>query len=112
ADLEYLAFYEFPVDSLVVVAPPKEVDAEWRFVVADKMIVTGSQYREGTQLVALPDVAPEAQRLAEQVVAEGYEPDPVWVLDIGRTSEGEYGLLEIGGFSFSNLYGCDKRKVA
>jgi len=31
-----MAFYGFPVESLVVVSSPKQIPTEWRFVVADK----------------------------------------------------------------------------
>ena len=38
-DLEFMAFYEFPPDSVVVVSSPKGIVKEWRFVVANGQIV-------------------------------------------------------------------------
>ena len=32
-------------------------------------------------------------------------------MDICKTSDGNYHLLEIGGFSFADLYACDMKTV-
>jgi hypothetical protein len=32
-------------------------------------------------------------------------------MDICKTSDGAYHLLEIGGFSFADLYTCDKNAI-
>lgn len=110
-DLEFMAFYDFPIESLVVASSPKEIEAEWRFVVANQVVVAGSQYKDGDQMTATPCRDEGARAHAEEIVSIGYAPDPVWILDICRTQDGGYHLLEIGGFSFSNLYGCDKDAV-
>lgn len=110
-DLEFMAFYEFPIESLVVVSSPKSIEAEWRFVVAKQRVVAGSQYKRGSEIVLSRQIEPAARRLADEIVSIGYAPDPVWVLDICRTLDGHYHLLEIGSFSFANLYACDKDAV-
>ncbi|MEM7317124.1 MAG: hypothetical protein AAF497_28655, partial [Planctomycetota bacterium] len=46
-----------------------------------------------------------------KIASMGYSPDPVWIIDICQTSDGEYHLLEIGGFSFADLYSCDKTDI-
>ena len=110
-DLEYLGFYEFPESSLVVVSAPQSIDFEWRFVVAEKAVVAGSQYRAHGKLDIRPDFDVDAKQFAERVAATGDEPDPVWVVDVCKTSSGDYRLLEIGGFSFCDLYLTDKSAV-
>jgi hypothetical protein len=110
-DLEFMAFYEFPVETLVVVSSPKNIEAEWRFVIADQAIVAGCRYKDGDFAITSTDVDPEARRVADAVLATGHAPDSVWVMDICRTSDGTCHLLEIGAFSFANLYGCDKNAV-
>jgi hypothetical protein len=87
------------------------VTAEWRFVVAGGRVVTGSLYKREGNLAVEPAVDSGALALAERAAAGGYEPDPVWMLDVGRTADGSYGLLEVGGFSFSDLYATDKNAV-
>ena len=47
ADLEFLGFYDFPKESLVVLGAPRTIDVEWRFVIVDREVVAGSQYRAG-----------------------------------------------------------------
>lgn len=111
ADLEFMGFYEFPVDSLVVVSSPKTLLAEWRFVVAGGRVVTGCRYKLGDDLVSQAELSDGALQLAQRVAASQYQPDPVWILDICETSERSYHVLEIGGFSFSDLYACDVSKV-
>ncbi|WP_425398358.1 ATP-grasp domain-containing protein [Aeoliella sp.] len=111
ADLEFMGFYDFPPESMVVVSSPKTIVNEWRFVVAAKTVVAGCLYQRGSEKVLEPDYDPAALQLASQIASSGYEPDPVWIVDICETSEGDYHMLEIGGFSFSDLYACDKREV-
>lgn len=106
-DLEFMGFYEFPKESLVVVSSPKTIVAEWRYVVVNGKIVAGSQYKEGLNQCLRPAEDSSAQNLAEDILAVGFAPDPVWVFDICRTDQGTDHLLEIGAFSFANLYGCD-----
>lgn len=111
ADLEFMAFYEFPPSSLVVVSTPKDVAKEWRFIVANRKIMAGCQYRNGADLDYQPSYDNNAYELAKSIASIDYEPDPVWVMDICRTSDGGYHLLEIGGFSFADLYACDMNAV-
>lgn len=110
-DFEFMGFYEFPSESLVVVSSPKRIVAEWRYVIANGEVVTGSKYVDAGEGVSLPAKDPLAHEFAQSVANSGYQPDPVWVLDVCRTAEGGYHLLEIGGFSFASIYGCDKDAV-
>lgn len=110
-DIEVMGFYDVPPEALVLVSAAKEITHEWRFVAADKQIVAGTQYKVDGNLVASPDTTPESRLLAEQVAAQDFQPDPVWTIDICRTASGEHRLLEIGSFSCSDLYACDKRAV-
>lgn len=111
ADLEFMGFYEFPPNSLVVVSSPKQILKEWRFVVANGKVVAGCQYKNGDVLDYQPDYDGNAFDLATSIAAIDYEPDPVWVMDICKTSDNLYHLLEIGGFSFADLYACNMADV-
>jgi len=111
ADLEFMAFYEFPAASLVVVSSPKPIVAEWRFVVAQGKVVAGCQYKSGDAIDYRPAYDADAFDLAQSIAASGYQPDPAWVMDICRTADNSLYLLEIGGFSFADLYACNKADV-
>jgi len=110
-DVEFMGFYEFPRESLVVVSTPRTICREWRFVIADGQIVAGSQYKERDENIVQPGYDDGAFSFAQDVLATGYAPDPVWVLDVCHTDDGQYHLLEIGGFSFAGLYACDKDAI-
>lgn len=111
ADLEFMGFYEFPPSSLVLVSSPKAILREWRFVVAGGNVVAGCQYKEGNDLICRPDCDKDALNLAASIASIDYEPDPVWVMDICETSDGSFHLLEVGGFSFADLYACNMPDV-
>jgi hypothetical protein len=111
ADLDFMGFYGFPPESLVVVSAPQSIEVEWRFVVANRSIVAGTQYKQNGKNLSAPTFEPSAKELAAQIADSPYQPDPVYVVDICRTSAGEYRMLEIGGFSFSDLYATDKNAV-
>jgi len=110
-DLEYLAFHEFSKDSLVVVSSRQTILREWRLVIANGTIVAASQYKEGNTLIAIPGTVPGVHSFAQRVLGTGFSPDPVWVMDICETASHDYKIVEIGGFSFANLYACDKDDV-
>jgi hypothetical protein len=111
ADLEFMGFYEFPANSLVLVSSPKTILKEWRFVVASGNVVTGCQYKSDGKLDCQPEYDDNAFDLAKSIAAIDYEPDPVWVMDICKTPDNSYHLLEIGGFSFADLYACNMPAV-
>jgi hypothetical protein len=111
ADLDFMSFYEFPANSMVVVSSPKTILKEWRFVVGKAKVVAGCQYKNGNTFDYHPDYDCDAFDLAKSIATIDYEPDPVWVMDICQTSDNSYHLLEIGGFSFSDLYACNMADV-
>ena len=110
-DLEYMAFYEFPRESLVVVSSPQEIVKEWRFVVVDKTVIAGSLYKSNGITDIDPEATGPARELAERIAGMDYAPDPAWVVDICETASGDFRLLEVGAFSFCDLYDCDKVAV-
>ncbi len=111
ADVEFMGFYEFPASAVVVVSSPKQIVKEWRFVIASGKVVAGCQYKRDGQLEYRPEYDSRAFDLAAEIAALDYQPDPVWIADICQSAQGDFRLLEIGGFSFSDLYSCNKAAV-
>lgn len=111
ADVEFMGFYDFPPESLVVVSSPKTIVNEWRFVVAEREIVAGCKYSTSGELDYQPGYPDDALKLASTIATLDHEPDPVWIIDICDTADGAYHLLEIGGFSFADLYACNKSDI-
>jgi hypothetical protein len=105
-DVNYFSFYGTQPSDICVVARPTNIDAEWRFVVVEGRVITGSQYKLDNKVNVEYDYPPEALKLADKAAAN-YSPDPVWCVDVCRTRLGNYYLLEIGCFSCAGLYACN-----
>lgn len=110
-DLDFMAFYDFPHASPVVVSSPKGIRGEWRVVVAGREPVAASHNVDQGQKISAPCHSAELFDFAQSILDSGYAPDPVWIMDICQTDDHSLHLLEIGMFSCSNLYGCDKDLV-
>ena len=96
---------------LVVVARPKNIKFEWRFVVVEGEIVAGSRYKVDGQSSEFPGYPAGAFEFASEV-AKQYDPgDAAWVIDVCRTDNGDYRVVEIGCFSCAGLYCCDCDEV-
>lgn len=99
-----------PTD-LCLVAPPRDIAAEFRAVVVDGMVVAGSRYRaEGRQAAdgGMPD---EVTTFANAVAATLSLPDIAYMLDVAMTPDGSVFVVELNSFSCSDLYAADPLPV-
>ena len=96
-----------PIDDreLCIIASEKEIIAEFRHIVCDREVITGSQYRRDGKLDIRSDVDEDCHRLAQQV-AEKEDMDYVYVVDTALTEDGPR-IMEFNAFSCSGLYACD-----
>jgi hypothetical protein len=96
-----------PIDSSseVVVATPREVDAEWRLFVVEAAVVSGSMYRPSGD----PYLPPELVRFAEEAVSR-WTPASVFVLDVARV-EGAFKIVECNCFNGSRFYAADVERL-
>ncbi len=97
--------------SLCMVSRPSKVTDEWRFIVVDGKIVTGSQYIKN----GLPDISPDVEYGALSYAKcvldiAKWRPHPVFTLDICKAGS-EYGIMEIGSVNGAGLYDCDIPKL-
>lgn len=93
---------------LVVVAEPNVIKREWRLIVADGRVITGSQYMD-LGLDVRPEFPDEAAVLAEEA-CKVWMPHPVLVVDVGLTCDG-YKIVECGSVNCAGYYGCDLHKM-
>ena len=115
---EYTSKYDDPAKNiykLAVIASPEPIQREWRLVIQNGTVVTGSLYRkivDGRSSVEIEEgYSIEAAQFAEKIIAESkWQPHPLFVMDIAE-SNGEMKLVEIGSVSACGLYACDLRKV-
>lgn len=92
-------------DSMVAVARPREIDAEWRLFVVDGKVVTGSMYRPSGDAY----VPVEVRAFAEETAAL-WSPAEVFVLDVAR-SEGAFRVVECNCFNGSRFYLADVERI-
>lgn len=112
-DVEYMGFNQLSKDKLVVVAEPRNIVREWRFIVVDGNIIAGSLYSDqfrGNRLHREEDVFSSGEHAkalmyAEQIVQDyDYKPDRAWSLDICEDLVEDLYVLEVGCFSCCGLY--------
>lgn len=101
---------------LCVVSSPVDIDKEFRLVIVDKKVVTGSTYRVAKHLHS-EDIS-EYDEIGINAFAHKVLNDnppqlpPFHVLDIAQESNGEFSIMEVGCFCCCGLYECDRRKIA
>lgn len=103
-------FYYDNADIEVVVAPVQQIQGEWRFVVIEREVVTGSGYVANGRLATLDQANDGVWRFAAEIAAELAPPEAVYVMDVCETENG-LRLLELNPFSGADLYACDGDKI-
>jgi hypothetical protein len=93
--------------TLVLVATPKKISDEWRLVIGNGAVLTGSQYVAGGVLqptAACPtEVVDFATAMLQQV---DWRPDPMFIMDVCASEDG-LRLVELNSFSCSGHYLAD-----
>lgn len=91
----------FGPETLIILAPERNITSEFRFVICNRKVVAGCQY--------LPHVStnyPSSSfRLADVIASQEWQPDLCYTVDIVE-SDGEMYLLEINSFSCAGFYDC------
>ena len=102
--------------TLVLVAPVKEIDEEWRFIIVDGKVVSGAlymnkEYREKWEAFWDKECKDEnAFRFVEKM-AKLYQPDPAYTIDICKTGAGDYKVMELNSFCCASMYSNNYDKV-
>ena len=98
-----------PAD-LIVRASLKGLPAEYRFVIADGVVVTGSCYMVDGVAAPSRGVDGDCLKLARTIAQEPWQPCTIYICDIALTRQGPR-LLELNAFSCSGLYACDTEAI-
>jgi hypothetical protein len=91
---------------MTLVSEPSKIEAEYRFVISEKKVLTGSQYNEeGIGISVFPE---DASKLAEEIANScEFNPHSMYIMDICKLKNKEYRLMEIGSVNCAGLYACD-----
>jgi hypothetical protein len=106
-------YHKVDDDTLVVVAKPKYIKAEFRYVIADSQVITGSEYRWDNKLDVRSATHPICDALVKKVAEAEWQADTVYVCDIAIVTD-EWAaakVIELNAFSSSGLYACDTYKI-
>ena len=127
--VELAGFYDVEDDLLVLVSSVKPLKQEWRFVIVDQHVVSGSLYRDWSSpekrkpgVTTKDYVLMNSHSLWEgckdqkawelaKICARRYDPGRAWTIDVASVEGGTYHVLEIGCFSCAGMYGNDLEKV-
>ena len=96
-------------DELILLSPLKKIDAEYRFFVVNKEVVSGSSYRINNELKSDPNVPAHVIAKASEL-AKLYQPHEIFTLDLCQI-ENDVKIVEYNCFNCSGIYGTDYRKV-
>jgi hypothetical protein len=92
---------------MCLIAKAKPIHGEYRIIVCDQKIVTGSQYRWDGKMDIRIDVHHDAWSFAEEFVAKAeWQLDTCYTVDIFLSDDGPR-IGEFNSFASSGLYNCD-----
>lgn len=98
-------YYYDDEDLPIVVAPCRQITAEWRFVVVAARVVAGSAYtadRAGANV----DIPGGAREIAARVAGSEWQAASMYVVDVGLVDDA-FRLLELNPFSGADFYHGD-----
>ena len=99
------------VHEICLISSAKPIKAEYRFVICENQVITGSQYRWDNKLDVRIDVHHECWSFAEKVVKNDWQLDNVYTMDIFLSDNDGPKIGEFNAFACSGLYNCDTDKI-
>lgn len=99
-------FYYDDLQLPIVVAPVRQIGREWRFVIVNGDVISGSGYDPATRTAASIGMNDSVTEFAAAIAAETFAPSNVYVLDVCEC-DGELRLVEFNPFGGADLYACD-----
>jgi hypothetical protein len=101
--------YSFTTDTLVSIAAPKMIDAEWRWFIIDGKVVDGSMYRHSGNRKLKHETDPKIISEAQQK-ADIWLPHQNCVMDLALVHD-EVQVIEFNCFNSSGFYDHDIDKI-
>jgi len=103
-------------DILCVVSPIQDIVEEYRFIVIDGKVVSGSLYMDKNnrkEWSAYYDKICEDQEAFDFAIkmSKIYQPDKAYTIDVCKLSNDEYKMIELNSFFCASMYGNDYDKV-
>jgi len=97
-------------DTMILISPLQEIQGEFRFVIVNNNVITGSEYRWDNKLDIRIDYPDDCFELANKVAKHNWQVDFAYVVDVALTPNGPK-VIELNSFSCAGLYACDLTKI-
>lgn len=108
--IDYLDSLRCDDDQLILVSKPSQIMGEWRTVVVDGKVISGSQYRNCGLVDIKPGYPVEVSQFAESI-ASIWQPSRIFCVDVAQNSTGHFSLMEIGAINCAGLYECELQPI-
>jgi len=92
------------LDSNMLISTVKHIDYEYRLLIVDKKVVTGSEYKVGHQIKYSEGCPDSVLEFANKMIRI-YNPYDVYIMDIGIVNN-EPLVIEYNSFNSAGLYKC------
>ena len=103
-------FYFNNEDEEIVISDLKSISKEWRYVVCNNRIITGSSYLADNRSASGDDWKGTPFITAQDIARQLLPPEEIYIMDICY-SNGDYKLLELNPFSGADLYSCNREDI-
>jgi len=107
--LDY-GFYYDDENLPIIISPIKTVSCEWRYIIVDGEVVSGSAYEANGRIAKTDNFNKKSLYYATLIAKQLSVLQKVYIIDICEC-DGELYLLELNPFSGADLYGCDMSAV-
>lgn len=98
-----------PNDLMCIIAKPQDILAEYRFVMFENKVISGSQYKDGNCIIHSDVLPKESINFAEKV-SSVWSPHPIYCLDLAETKEG-FKVVECGSVNMAGFYKCNIKPI-
>jgi hypothetical protein len=111
-DLKKLSpHHPIDLDTLIIMNRAQNIKAEFRYVICEKQVIAGSEYRWDNVLDVRRDTHPACDAMAKKIAEADWQADTVYICDVALTEKDEAKVVELNAFSSSGLYACDTYKI-
>ena len=93
-------------EDLILINEVQNIIGEYRFIIGNRKVISGSQYKYKNVLDIRTDFPVEAERLAKKVADYPWQMDTCYTCDIAITNSGPF-IIELNSFACAGFYACN-----
>ncbi len=97
-------------ETLCLISSAKNIKAEFRFLIVNREVVDGSEYRWDNVLDIRHDWDKDCMDMAWKMANHIWQPDSVYICDVALTENGPK-IVELNSLACAGLYAMDKHRV-